>query len=716
MSSFFPIWLTLGWIHITFSHATIDIDCGQSSADIVAEKEVVSFKFNNVEDQDVYLFDSNQSFVPVLIIKDSVGQYVASGSVTNCDDKDCDGNVFMMNAMPRGEYILELVPDGNGGMFKVEMTCSSINGNETEYVDARRLFEDNELIDNLIDSLSDDEVSYFADLLRRGRSDEVLHSLRSMGVDMQYHSESARAVQYGQDYDFNDYEASPGMRFHTVSDGSASTEMLCYPYCGKGANKDIHQNYGDDILFGEQLVKAALCDTQLAHIMDTIAEVKNQRNLYTLGLLSKGSGRTASCGLFGVNRDGTLNDPHPLTCADGATTIKSISLSSWRTGSYGCGLGKSANAPFPIMVFGKLNEANYQCPYFLKRYPKKNGAANDYIAMKVAAWLNDIFLSMPDTIKFNAEPPIIKVFGIIPQYQPTADTINLIGKWVDDNGVINTKVVNMYFLSVFEKTYRGSWVNIKGEDKGTMNIESCCACHHNFINSLRGAFLMSMLLGAKDRHTDNVGIADECTIMNIDYGHFLGLRTGFETGLAGHYIAPINSILKERLDKIEVGDAYLQKAGISRTKLVADFGIAADGKISLFEVLVAALFGDVQSLKKHFQNAFDENKRTDASSKWSEFWSTKYFEKPEYADIWLSVVTKNEKHGSAISYMSYMLFGREGYKEGKAKIKPEYEAFKQQIEDSIPGGDWVVKATVEQAKKLKLRQIPAEEQSMISCL
>lgn len=104
-----------------------EISCGQSITGITTTGETVSFQFTNDQQQDIHLSDLNSTFIPVLTVKNSNGQYIESAFATDCDTHelaDCDGKVFPMT-MPNGEYIVEMIPNGNGGAFKVDMMCSN---------------------------------------------------------------------------------------------------------------------------------------------------------------------------------------------------------------------------------------------------------------------------------------------------------------------------------------------------------------------------------------------------------------------------------------------------------------------------------------------------------------------------------------------------------------------------------------------------------------
>ena len=108
--------------------AILDIECGQSIVDIASAKQLISLRFANDYERDISLIDSNSTFIPVLKIKDSEGLYIDSISATNCVKKECDGKMYTMKAMPRGVYTVEMIPNDEGGEFKVDMMCSGKSG------------------------------------------------------------------------------------------------------------------------------------------------------------------------------------------------------------------------------------------------------------------------------------------------------------------------------------------------------------------------------------------------------------------------------------------------------------------------------------------------------------------------------------------------------------------------------------------------------------
>ena len=117
-------WLFLFAIFGTLHGAIPDIECGQNTVAIAPKGEIVYFRLINDQYQDVSL-ESNSSLISeyVLKIKDSEGQYIESAMPTQCDQKECNGTVFTMKALPRGVYTVEMPVDEDGGDFEVNMKC-----------------------------------------------------------------------------------------------------------------------------------------------------------------------------------------------------------------------------------------------------------------------------------------------------------------------------------------------------------------------------------------------------------------------------------------------------------------------------------------------------------------------------------------------------------------------------------------------------------------
>ena len=100
-----------------------DIQCGQSM-DGIAGDDMHLFQFTNLKEQNMMFAITNDSFTPILNIKDSAGHYVERVDVTDCDVDICDGVIFTAKALSPGFYTVEMVSDGTGGDFHIDMICS----------------------------------------------------------------------------------------------------------------------------------------------------------------------------------------------------------------------------------------------------------------------------------------------------------------------------------------------------------------------------------------------------------------------------------------------------------------------------------------------------------------------------------------------------------------------------------------------------------------
>ena len=118
------LWLYISAIFAVSYGTILDIECGTSIVDIASAEQPVSLRFTNDYERDISLIDSNSAFIPVLKIKDSEGLYIDSISATDCVEKECDGKVYTMKAVQRGVYTVEMIPNDEGGEFKVDMMCS----------------------------------------------------------------------------------------------------------------------------------------------------------------------------------------------------------------------------------------------------------------------------------------------------------------------------------------------------------------------------------------------------------------------------------------------------------------------------------------------------------------------------------------------------------------------------------------------------------------
>ena len=112
--------------------AISDIKCGQSTVGTALKGQIVTIHLTNDHEQDIFFVDTNSTFVPVLNIKDSAGRYIESAFAVDCDETKCDGKVFTMKGLSRGQYIIEMIPDGEGGQYKVDVMCSSDDHDDYE--------------------------------------------------------------------------------------------------------------------------------------------------------------------------------------------------------------------------------------------------------------------------------------------------------------------------------------------------------------------------------------------------------------------------------------------------------------------------------------------------------------------------------------------------------------------------------------------------------
>ena len=116
------LFATCGVLHGAV-HITSDIGCGQKFEGIASKGQIVSFQFTIDQQQDFQLVDTNNSFVPILKVKDTENRYIDSGFTTKCDQKECEGTIFTMKAVPRGVYTVEMIVDEDGN-FQLDMICS----------------------------------------------------------------------------------------------------------------------------------------------------------------------------------------------------------------------------------------------------------------------------------------------------------------------------------------------------------------------------------------------------------------------------------------------------------------------------------------------------------------------------------------------------------------------------------------------------------------
>ena len=128
-------WLSIFALFLCVHGATVDMDCGQTTKGTVPDAHILSFQFTNTQKQDIRIVDTNNTFVPVLKIKDSAGRYLESTNVTECGEQQCHGKVFTMKALLRGAYTVEMTASKNGGEFNVQMMCSNEPSTEMDEIE-----------------------------------------------------------------------------------------------------------------------------------------------------------------------------------------------------------------------------------------------------------------------------------------------------------------------------------------------------------------------------------------------------------------------------------------------------------------------------------------------------------------------------------------------------------------------------------------------------
>jgi len=108
------LWLIVSTIFVDLHGATMDIECGQSMVDIVDADETVSFQFVIDEEQNVIFIDTNNTFLSTVVISDDAG---------NSENVSAKESWFDPHPLSAGTHSVEMTPDGEGGMFKIEMIC-----------------------------------------------------------------------------------------------------------------------------------------------------------------------------------------------------------------------------------------------------------------------------------------------------------------------------------------------------------------------------------------------------------------------------------------------------------------------------------------------------------------------------------------------------------------------------------------------------------------
>ena len=105
----------------------MDLGCGSTKTVDVDSigADVMLFRFVIDDRNDMVFVDHNNSFRPMGILKDEAGRNLKSLFASKCGDNDCGGKVFSMKNMSAGQYVLELVPDGEGGPFTVDLQCAA---------------------------------------------------------------------------------------------------------------------------------------------------------------------------------------------------------------------------------------------------------------------------------------------------------------------------------------------------------------------------------------------------------------------------------------------------------------------------------------------------------------------------------------------------------------------------------------------------------------
>ena len=111
-------------LFVASKSAAVDAGCGQSFSGFVTNGKSVSFQLSDSHEQGISLIDTNNTFVPVVMVKDSEGRYIDNVLAADCTEKKCQGKIFTMKELPREAHILELIPDGNGGAFQVDVLCT----------------------------------------------------------------------------------------------------------------------------------------------------------------------------------------------------------------------------------------------------------------------------------------------------------------------------------------------------------------------------------------------------------------------------------------------------------------------------------------------------------------------------------------------------------------------------------------------------------------
>ena len=118
-------WLTICTIFTAIHGATMDIECGQSTVGTIKGDENMAFRITIDQRQNVVLKESNGTFISTLIVMDAKGHSIANVNASDCGEDGCIGNEFLMQTVSPGTYTVKMMPHGKGGMFRVEMICST---------------------------------------------------------------------------------------------------------------------------------------------------------------------------------------------------------------------------------------------------------------------------------------------------------------------------------------------------------------------------------------------------------------------------------------------------------------------------------------------------------------------------------------------------------------------------------------------------------------
>jgi len=168
-------------------------------------------------------------------------------------------------------------------------------------------------------------------------------------------------------------------------------------------------------------------------------------------------------------------------------------------------------------------------------------------------------MKIPEYQTSTKTAPIIQVFDAIPGFVPSG-TYSMAKE---------EKLKEHYYFTTYDNSFGGNWMKVTDSGKIYFNFEPAkdinCRCHENLLPSLRGAFIIQMILGVRDRHKGNTMLSKNCIVKNIDYGNIAdyvqwsernkfkgakGWQFGGKNlwdGWAGQYMSMYNSYLDEFL-------------------------------------------------------------------------------------------------------------------------------------------------------------------------